>query len=71
MEACWHLKSMKKRDQLRKAILLDLYVFPRRESFFFFIILEVEVGRKIGLKSMKIPSQDGRASWHRFLNDFD
>ena len=37
----------------------------------FFIILEVEVGRKIGLKSMKIPSQDGRASWHRFLNDFD
>ena len=28
MEACWHLKSMKKRYQLRKAILLDLHVFP-------------------------------------------
>ena len=37
----------------------------------FFIILEVEVGRKIGLKSMTNPSQDGKASWHRFLNDFD
>ena len=36
----------------------------------FFIILEVEVGRKICLKSMKSPSQDGKASWHGFLKDF-
>ena len=30
----WKHVGTKKRDQLRKMILLDLYVFPRRESFF-------------------------------------
>ena len=61
-------KSSKNRSQLRKAIFWKKLVFPKEnQRFWGFRGSKLEV--KIDEKSIKKWSQDGKASWHRFLMD--